>query len=93
MSFNIPKLKYKFQLKYPELINVYKWWDKLINIKYKRNHHETDILVLKSILGKSLYKTITSMFSKCIDFHNHIFKASEAYRKNFYAFPKSTKRF
>ena len=93
MGFDIPKLKQKFIQKYPALINVYDWWYKLTNIKQKKNNYEIDKTVLKQKLGNKLYKDIISLFSKCIDFHNHIFRASEAYRKNFYAFSKSTKRF
>jgi hypothetical protein len=93
MQFDIPKLKQKFLIKYPSLINVYDWWTKLKNIKYKQNNYEIDKTVLKQKLGNKEYKNVVSMFSKCIDFHNHIFRATEAYRKNLYAFPKSTKRF
>lgn len=90
MQFDIPKLRSKFIERYPKLINVYNWWYKLKNIKYKQNNYETDKLVLKQILGNKIYKDIISMFSKCMDFHNHIFRATEAYRKNFYAFSKFT---
>lgn len=85
MSFQIPKLKQAFVKKYPELINTVNWWKCLYNIKYHKGQFETDKLYLKSKLGQDLYKTVISMFSKCIDFHNHIFKATEKYRQNLYA--------
>jgi hypothetical protein len=92
MQFDIPKLKQKFLIKYPSLINVYDWWTKLTNIKQKKNNYETDKQVLKQKLGTKEYKNVVSMFSKCIDFHNHIFKATEKYRQNLYALSYFTKR-
>ena len=37
MGFDIPKLKQKFLIKYPSLINVYDWWTKLKNIMILEN--------------------------------------------------------
>jgi hypothetical protein len=93
MQFDIPKLRSKFIERYPKLINVYNWWYKLKNIKFKQNNFETDKLVLKQKLGNKEYKDVISMFSKCIDFHNHIFKASEAYGRIFMPFQNLPKDF
>lgn len=93
MGFDIPKLKQKFLIKYPSLINVYDWWTKLKNIKYKQNHYKTDKTVLKQKLGSKEYKNVVSMFSKCMDFHNHIFRATEAYGRIFMPFQNLPKEF
>ena len=53
MSFDIPQLKIAFAKRYPKLINVYNWWNKLINIKYKKNHFEVDKLSMKQKLRKT----------------------------------------
>lgn len=77
MSLNIPLTKVKFIERFPELNKIYNWWTLLRNIKYKQNHFETDKEYLKSILGSKLYKDVISLYSKLMDFHNHIFKATE----------------
>jgi hypothetical protein len=86
MSLNIPLTKIKFIERFPDLNKIYNWWKLLKNIKYKKNNYETDKEYLKSILGFKLYKEVISLFSQLIDFHNHIFKASEKYRKNLFTF-------
>lgn len=92
MSFNIPILKQKFVQRYPELIKVYNWWNVLKNIKV--NNSNVDKIVLKDIL-QDKYQECVGLFSKCMDFHNHIFKATEKYGRiymPFHTFPKEFRK-
>lgn len=90
MQFNIPLLKQCFIKRYPKLINIPNWWNILKNIKYKQLNCNIDKDLLKYYLGESQYIDCLRLFNICMDFHNHIFKASEKYRQNFHAFPYST---
>jgi hypothetical protein len=86
MSLNIPLTKIRFLQRFPNLNKIVNWWNLLKNIKYKKNNFNVDKEYIKSIIGQEEYKNIISLFSKLIDFHKHIFNASEKYRKNLFTF-------
>ncbi len=93
MSFIIPELKIAFLKRFPDLIKVKNWWKALKNIKGKHGQYETDKLILKQALGNNIYKNCITLFSVAMEFHNHIFSATEKYRTNLYAFSINSKRF
>ena len=86
MQFDIPSLKQNFIKRYPKIINIPNWWQILKNIKYKQINCNIDKELLKYYLGEYQYQDCLRLFSICLDYHNHIFKASEKYRQNIYAF-------
>jgi len=90
MSFNIPLLKQKFLERYPDLIKVYNWWKTLKQIKLNKSN--IDKIILKDAL-KDKYQECIGLFSKCIDFHNHIFKATEKYGRIYMPFHMLPKEF
>jgi hypothetical protein len=93
LQFDIPELKAAFLEKFPELKNAYNWWYSLKQIKAKRPGWNVERLSLIRILGQKTYKDCISLFSKCIDFHNHIFKASEQYGRIYMPFHTLPKDF
>lgn len=79
MSFSLPQLREKFIIRFPELLGIKNWWHKLINIKYQKGEFETDKFLLKIKLGER-YRALMTLFGQAINFHNHIFTATEKYR-------------
>ena len=94
MSFCLPELRIEFVKRYPQLNKIKDWWNKLKNIKYKKGEWETDKFSLKRAFGIELtkFRDCLSQFSRALDFHHHIFKATEKYRQNLYAVSLHSKR-
>jgi hypothetical protein len=93
MSFILPELKVEFMKRFPKLIKVHKWWDALRRIKKKSYGWESYRLDIVNALGLKGYKDCISLYSKCIDFHHHIFRASEKYGRIYMPFHNLPKEF